>query len=155
MSHVDWSSELRKIERQFEGLPPEPSAAELRAKRKEERRAQERRDKRSAAYGVAVRLILVTLLAGGLTLWPYSKDCGRGLFAYMGAEAVVAIGGLWLIVTTWHHRMARMHAVGLVMLMGGVALIASSVLPRIGYARTDPTHPAVWFCASSSDVQSR
>jgi hypothetical protein len=155
VSDIDWSTELRKIERQFDGLPPEPSSAVQRAKRKVERRAQERRDKRSAAFGVAVRLVLVVLLAGGLTLWPYTKECGAGLFAYMGAEVVVAIGGLWLIVTTWQHRMARMHAVGLIMLIGGVALIASSALPRVGYAKTDPAHPAVWICESSSAAQSR
>jgi hypothetical protein len=34
---VDWNAELRKIEHEFDGLPPEPSAAQLKAKRAAER----------------------------------------------------------------------------------------------------------------------
>ena len=38
MSEIDWNVELRKIEREYDGLPPEPSANALRARRAAELR---------------------------------------------------------------------------------------------------------------------
>ena len=38
----DWSTKLKNIEREWEGLPPEPSPAFKKLQSEEERRAQER-----------------------------------------------------------------------------------------------------------------
>lgn len=98
-------------------------------------------------WGVLARLALVVALAGAVILWPYRRACGLELFAFMGAEAMIAAGGLWLMVCTWRARMAKTHGVALLLLLWGLGLIGHQVLPRIGYAKTDVAHPAQWWCA--------
>lgn len=148
MSDVDWNTELRKIEREFDGLPPEPSASEIRARRAAEQRAEQRRKDRAVKLGVQARLLLVAVLAGAVVIWPYARECGTGLLAFMGAEAVVVVGGLWVVACTWRARMARTHGVALVLVLWGVMLIGHQILPRIGYAKTDPAAPARWRCVA-------
>jgi hypothetical protein len=147
MSDIDWTTELRKVEREFSGLPPEPSPVIAKARREAERREQERKEARTAAFGTWVRLVLVVALAGGLYLWPYARACGAGLAAYMGAETFIVVGGAWLGALTWRYRMARAHLLALAIVLWGLALIAVQVLPRVGYARVDPAHPQRWSCA--------
>jgi len=150
MSEVDWNTELRKIEREFDGLPPEPSPAEIRARRAAEQRAEQRRKDRAAKLAVHARLLLVTALAGAIVVWPYSRECGPGLVAFMGAEGMIVAGGLWLMACTWRSRMAKTHGVALVLVLWGLMLIGHQILPRIGYAKTDPAKPARWWCAASA-----
>jgi hypothetical protein len=146
MTQIDWNAELRKIEREFDGLPPEPSPAEMRARRAAAQREEQRRSERAAKLGVLWRVILVTALAGAIVLWPYRRECGLGLFAYMGAEAMIVAGGLWVAACTWRWRMAKTHGVGAIMALWGFMLIAHQVLPRIGYAKADPRNPPSWWC---------
>jgi hypothetical protein len=147
MSEVNWDTELRKIEREFDGLPPEPTPAELRARRAAEQRAEKQRKERTVRLGVQARLLLVMALAGAIVLWPYRRACGPGLFVFMGAEVMIVAGGLWLMVCTWRARMAKTHGVALLLLLWGLMLIGHQVLPRIGYAKTDAASPALWWCA--------
>ncbi len=130
MADNDWSTQLKKIEREFQGLPPEPSPAFKKMQSEEERRAQERAKQRRAAIGAGARLILVFALFGALAVWPYANECGSGLFGYLGAEVAIVAGGLWVAFTTWR-------------------AIASQVLPRTGYASIDPKHPPVFWCPES------
>jgi hypothetical protein len=145
----DWSTKLKKIEREFQGLPPEPSPAFKKLQSEEERRAQERAKQRVAAMGAGARLILVFALFGALAVWPYENACGSGLFGYIFAEAAIVAGGLWVAFTTWRARLPRLHAVSLLVILIGLGLIAAEVLPRNGYARVDPKHPPVFFCPES------
>ena len=149
MSGIDWNTELRKIEREFDGLPPEPSPSEIRARRAAAQREEQRRSERAARLGVLARVILVTALAGAILVWPYRRECGPGLFAYMGAEAMIVAGGLWVAACTWRSRMAKTHGVGAIMALWGLMLIAHQILPRIGYAKTDPDSPPSWWCERS------
>jgi hypothetical protein len=146
MSNIDWNAEVRRLEREFEGKAPEPTPAELNARRATQRRAQEREDAVNAAIGASARVVLVAALAGALYFWPYARACGVGLFAYMGAEALIAAGALWVGAYTWRHRMAKTHGIALVMLLAGLVLLAAQVLPRIGYGKANATHPAQWWC---------
>jgi hypothetical protein len=146
----DWSTKLKNIEREFDGLPPEPSLAFKKMQSEEERRAQERAQQRTAAIGAGARLILVFALFGALAIWPYAKDCGAGWFGYVGAEAVIVAGGLWVAFTTWRHRLPKMHALSLVIVLVGLILIASEVLPRTGYASVDPRNPPQLWCPDTS-----
>jgi len=41
MGEINWLTELRKIEREFDGLPPEPTPMELRARRAAEQARRE------------------------------------------------------------------------------------------------------------------
>jgi hypothetical protein len=145
----DWSTKLKKIEREFQGLPPEPSPAFKKLQSEEERRAQERAKQRVAAMGAGARLILVFALFGALTVWPYENNCGSGLFGYLGAEAAIIAGGLWVAFTTWRARLPKMHALSLLIVLVGLVLIAAEVLPRTGYATVDPKHPPAFWCPES------
>ena len=146
----DWSTKLKNIEREFDGLPPEPSPAFKKMQSEEERRAQERAQQRAAAIGAGARLILVFALFGALAIWPYANNCGAGWFGYVGAEAVIVAGGLWVAFTTWRYRLPKMHALSLVIILVGLVLIASEVLPRTGYASVDPKNPPQLWCPETS-----
>jgi hypothetical protein len=146
----DWSTKLKNIEREFDGLPPEPSLAFKKMQSEEERRAQERAQQRAAAIGAGARLMLVFALFGALAIWPYAKDCGAGWFGYVGAEAVIVAGGLWVAFTTWRYRLPKMHALSLVIILVGLVLIASEILPRTGYASDDPRNPPHQWCPETS-----
>jgi len=150
----DWSVQLKKIEREFDGLPPEPSPALKKLQSEEERRAKERAQQRVAMFGAGARLILVFALFAALALWPYANQCGWGLFSYMGVEAVIVAGGLWVAVTTWRYRLPRMHALSLVIVLAGLVLIAADVLPRTGYASVDPKHPPQMWCPEANGAPS-
>lgn len=149
MTDIDWATELKKIEREYDGLPPEPTPADLTRKRVAERREQERLRTTSLKLGAWARTALVMTLAAAINFWPYFRDCGVGLFAYLGAESVVAIGGLWMVAWSWSVRMPRAHALSVVMTLWGLGLLAAETLPRVGYARVaDPQNPPGWLCSA-------
>ena len=143
----DWSSQLKKIEREFDGLPPEPSAASARMQTENERRTQDLARQRRAFFGASARLLLVVSLGAALTVWPYERSCGSGLLGYLGVEAMMLVGGIWVAVSTWKSRLAKTHIVALMIALVSLVLIASEVLPRTGYAAVDPKHPPVWMCS--------
>lgn len=147
MSEINWKTELRKVEREYSGLPPEPTAEELREWRLAEEREQQRRLEVNGAVGAWTRLFLVVALAGGLYFWPYARGCGAGLYGYLGAESAVVIGSLWVATYAWRRRAARAHAAAFAMVLWGASILAIEMLPRIGYAKPDPTRPARWACA--------
>lgn len=146
MGEINWLTELRKIEREFDGLPPEPTPTELRARRAAEQRAERLRRERGMLLGVLARFLPVVALAGAIVLWPYHRDCGTGLLAYLGAEGVVVVGGLWLVACTWRARMAKTHGAALILVLWGLMLIAHQILPRVGYAKTNAADPPLWWC---------
>ena len=147
MAQDDWSTQLKKIEREFEGLPPEPSPAFKKLQSEEQRRAQERAQQRSAMIGAGARLILVFALGVALAFWPYERECGGGLFGFLGVETVIVVGGVWVAFTTWRYRLPMMHTLSLFIILTGLALIAAEVLPRIGYAAVDPKNPPQFSCS--------
>jgi hypothetical protein len=147
MSEINWKTELRKVDRQFSGLPPEPTAEDIRNWRITEEREQRQRDELNGAVGAWTRLFLVIALAAGLYFWPYARACGAGLYGFVAAEAAVAIGGAWVGVYSWRRRASRAHIAAFVIMLAGIVLVAMEVLPRVGYASPDPTRPG-WACAA-------
>jgi hypothetical protein len=146
---MKWTAELRKIERQFEGLPPEPSPAHARARQAIERRTRERRERQLTALGTWGRVALICLLGGAIFFWPYPRACGVGLFAYLGTEGLIVLGGLWATVWTWRVRMGFAHAFSFGIILLGCVLIGAQVLPRVGYAKTDASQPLQWWCVAA------
>ena len=146
MSEINWKSELRKVEREFSGLPPEPTADELRQWRLAEEQEQRRRDEVNGAVGAWTRLSLVIALASALYFWPYARGCGVGLYGYLGAECAVVVGGVWVAIYSWRRRAARAHATAFVMVLAGLTLVGLEVLPRVGYAKPDLTRPVRLAC---------
>jgi hypothetical protein len=151
----DWSVQLKKIEREFEGLPPEPSPAFRKMQSEEERRAQERSQQRAAMFSGGARLVLVAALGVALALWPYERECGSGLFGFLGVELMIVVGGAWVAFTTWRYRLPRMHTLSLFIILGGLVLLAAEVLPRVGYASVDPKHPPSFSCPDVENAQPR
>ena len=150
MSEIDWKAELRRTEREFAGLPPEPTAEQIRLWRIEEEAERRRRDALNGAVGAWTRLLLVIALTAGLYFWPYPRACGAGLDAFLGAESAVVIGGAWVTAYSWRRRAGRAHIASFVLVLVGVAMIALEVLPRIGYAKPNPLQPAAWECAAGA-----
>ena len=148
MSEIDWSVELKKIDREFSGLPPEPSAESVRIRRAAEQRAQDRKRHQVAEFGVWMRLTVVMILVGALNFWPYARTCGLGLYGYLGATALILAGGFWVSALTFRHHMPKSHAMALIVVLWGMVLIAEEVLPRTGYARSDPLDPPRWGCVT-------
>lgn len=155
MAQDDWSTQLKKIEREFDGLPPEPSPAYKKLQSEEQRRAQERSQQRAATISAGARLVLVFALGVALTLWPYERECGSGLFGFLGVEAMIVVGGVWVAFTTWRYRLPRMHALSLFIVLAGLVLLAAEVLPRVGYAIVDPKHPPSFSCLETENAPPR
>ena len=149
MTTIDWNTELRKIEREFDGLPPEPSSDQLRIRRDAERRATERKRDVANTIGAAIRLSLVVALAAGLVFWPYQRRCGEGLFGYVGAAGTIVLGALWVAAFTWRARLARMHLLAMATMAWGLVVVGRELLPRVGYAKVDSEHPPAWWCGEA------
>lgn len=106
------------------------------------------RSERNQRLWVWARLTVVAILGGAVLAWPYTRSCGLGLSTYLAATGMVSIGGLWVVACTWSQRMARAHALAMLVTLWGVGLIAVEVLPRVGYARI--SQPVSWFCGATA-----
>ncbi len=138
---MDWKTKLKEIEREYDGLPPEPSPSAQKARRMAEQAARDRISRR----WVLVRTILVLALSVAIVFWPYYARCGWELTGYLAAIATVALGGLWIAQLSWHHRMPITHAVSMLVVVWGLAIAARETLPRIGYAKADAMRTS-WRC---------
>ena len=143
---IDWKTELRKIEREYDGLPPEPTPAEARQRREMDRRDHQREQDRIYRIGTMGRLGLVVALSVGIWYWPYARDCGPPLVAYLVAAGVIVVGGVWSVIRTWKGRNPLLHGVALAATLWGLILVAGQVLPRVGYAAVDEANPPAWWC---------
>jgi hypothetical protein len=146
LSEINWAVELRKIEREYDGLPPEPTPTDLRQKRDAERRERERDDAASASFGAYFRLTLVICLGVSIACWPYDVSCGFMLSGYLAAVFVLVTAGIWTAMATFTHRMPRRHLIALGVVVWGLVLGAAQVLPRIGYANASSGRATVWHC---------
>lgn len=149
MSEIDWNTELRKIEREYDGLPPEPSPAELRAQRAADARARQEAERSLARFGASLRLLLVAALLGALWWWPYATSCGVGLDALLLAQTMVVVGGLWTAVFAFRHHLATSHTAALVLVLTGLVLLAAQVLPRLGYITVTGMDATHWRCVAA------
>ena len=148
MTDIDWKRELRNIERQFDGLPPEPSASVVKARKVIEQREKERLEHRAAVIGATGRLVLVTTLLAGLFWWPYAADCGVFLAGFLAAQTMIVVGGLWSALYAWRHRLGASHTIALLLLLTGLALVAAQVLPRLGYGTLVWATGMGWRCGA-------
>lgn len=146
LSEINWAVELRKIEREFDGLPPEPTQTELRHRRETDRMDRERQDAAAASFGVYFRLTLVLGLAVSLACWPYEVTCGAMLSGYLGAVIMLVVAGVWTATATFTHRMPKRHLTAVLVVLWGLMLGAAQVLPRIGYANPAPGRSTMWRC---------
>ena len=148
-SVIDWNVELRKISREYDGLPPETTPARVRAERVAELRAREREAALGALVATWARVLLVGALAVSLLWWPYGRDCGLPLAAFGGAAAMLVIGGAWAAGCAWRRRLAVPHVAAIALMVGGLALVASESVPRLGYGSLDWVATSGWRCAAA------
>ncbi len=155
----DWDKELARIDRQLEsisddallpagsgtesGADPRAAKAAAKAGPAAETRPEGRR---TTTIGVMARLVLAVALGVAMLFWPYSARCGLGLLAYLGAAIMVIVAGVWSSVWTWRHHSPNAHILSLLLILWGIVLGAQEVLPRVGYAKPDAMHPAIWMC---------
>jgi hypothetical protein len=147
----DWDAELKKIDKQLESMSdsaliPAPAKNAPPAARAEV--ATERATTRT--WGAFLRLALATALGVGILFWPYPTRCGFGLAGYLAAVAAVFAGGVWSSVWTWRHRTGRAHVLSLLLILWEMVLGATELLPRLGYAKADPTRPTGWTCSAAN-----
>ncbi len=146
MASHDWDQEMKKIDRQLESLSDQELISSSSAKSPAERAKVKSVQRETSTLGVFARLVLAVALAVGVLFWPYAARCGFGLFAYLGVTLTVIGAGIWTSVWTWRHRSSRAHLLSLLLVVWGVVLAAVEVLPRVGYAKPDAQHPALWMC---------
>ena len=146
VSDIDWSVELRKIEREYDGLPPERSRTQIRLEKIREITAKERFHERLAVVGVWARMALVGSLAVSLFWWPYRHDCGFPLAAFLASHLVVIVAGSALAVRTWRERRAWPFAGSILFAAIAWTVIAVHVLPRLGYPSTMSSRSG-WSCS--------
>jgi len=139
----DWDKELAKIDKQIESVadaqlfPQKPDARPSEIKRVEEQRAA------TSSWPAILRLTLSVALGMGVLLCPSGKRWGFGLSGYLIAVAAVIGSGVWSATWTWRHRTGRAHALSVLLIVWGLVLGATEVLPRIGYAK----QPLPWSCS--------
>jgi hypothetical protein len=97
---------------------------------------------RRAVLGTWMRALAGAVLAGAMTQWPYAHACGVPLLLYTLAAGAVVVAGVWGASASWRSRIPAAHIVSLVVAGWGVGLLASVVLPRIGYA----AEQLAWVC---------
>lgn len=154
MDSSKWDRELAKVDRTLESMSDEallpddsarpPSPAGRGERGRKEQIVEERR--KTNTFGVFARLVLAVALGVGMLFWPYSARCGVGLFTYLGAALMVIVAGGWSSIWSWRHRSGQAHVLSLLLIVWGVVLGATEVLPRAGYAIPDAQHPAIWMC---------
>jgi hypothetical protein len=88
------------------------------------------------------RAALGTAGAAALPFWPYSKTCGTLLYVYLIGGAAVAAAGVWTMRGAWTHRRGVASAVGVLILMAGLGLVAFEVLRHTSLF----AHPLSWTC---------
>jgi len=89
---------------------------------------------------------LAVALAIALPLWPYERACGLRLGFFLGATAITLLAGFLGALASWANRRGFAHVLSLVVLVWALAVAASEVLPRIGYARETST----WLCTDGA-----
>ncbi|HEY9516629.1 MAG TPA: DUF308 domain-containing protein [Gemmatimonadaceae bacterium] len=152
MDSRQWDRELAKVDRQLESmsddalLPSTPGAKPVQPGRPAEKGRVAEEQRKTSTFGVFSRLVLAVALGVAMLFWPYSTRCGVGLFAYLGAALMVIVAGVWTARWTWRHHSGQAHILSLLLIVWGVILGATEVLPRVGYALPDARHPAVWMC---------
>ncbi len=164
MSDRNWEAELAKIDKQLASVSDEALLAESKAvaPAKSAGRtvpaptiAAPARSAGAAAPSAGawrgwVKVAIAVGAAAGLMFWPWPTSCGGPLIGFTAATGAVALLGIWSAIGTWRHRLGLAHVASLLVVVGGLALGAREVLPRVGYAAPTPARSERWSCPAPS-----
>ena len=148
MSDIDWNLELRRIEREYDGLPPERSRTQLRLQKIQEIAAKDRFLERLALIGIWARLILIAALGVSLFWWPYGRSCGMPFAAYLFSNGIVIIGAVALAIRAWRDRLPWIFIGSTACVALAWTVITLNVIPRLGSSPAGGAS-AGWRCAAS------
>lgn len=145
---IDWNVELRKIVREYDGLPAERSRTQIRLQKIQEIVARDRFEERLAVVGFWFRFALVPVLTLSLFWWPYGHRCGFPLVAFLLAHVTAIAAALAVSVQTWRDRTAWAFVVSTLCAATAWTVIATHTLPRWGYAPLGET-ATTWACTAT------
>ena len=154
---MNWNTQRPRTVRDRAGLHPKgastqrprrPSKTEFRLARIQEISAKYAFYDRLSVIGVWTRLVLVAALTVSLFWWPYGRDCGFGLVAFLGSNATAIVAGLSLSARTWRDRTPWPFSGSLLFVGLAWTVIALHALPRLGYPGSGATS-AGWYCAAN------
>jgi hypothetical protein len=157
VTDIDWNTELRKLAQELDGRPAapqrpqqrrRPSKTEFRLERIQEIATKYEFYDRLSAFGVWARLGLVAALAVSLFWWPYGRDCGFPLVAFLVSNAMAIVGGLSLTARAWRDREVWPFTGALLVVAVAWTVIALHTLPRLGYSPGAGV-VAGWSCRSN------
>ncbi len=145
----NWDQEMREVNRLLARLP-EANPDLISGRRKGApgpgtAPAAGERAGRPRPVATWVKVGLAAVFAVAVWQWPYPNHCGWGLTFYLVGVGTVIVSGMWSLVASWTSRLGVAHILGLLVLLGGVALAAQAALPRLG----DAGQSAPWRCASA------
>ncbi len=135
MSETNWDKELARIDRSSSPSRMHSSFPKRRARRRPRKRRSQSERSGATSWPALLRLALSVALGVGMLFWPYANRCGIGLAGYLIAVSAVAASGIWSAVWTWRHRAGRAHVLSILLIVWGLVLGATEVLPRVGYAK--------------------
>lgn len=142
----DWDKELAAIDKVMAQSAVSPAAPSVPAQRGGGMPATAPAPRvpvgKRAAMTTWIRAGLGVLVAAAVLQWPYAHRCGLGLMLYLGSAGMVSVAGGWTMLVSWHRRQGWAHLAGLAVFLGGLALVATVLLPRLGYAAT----VLPWMC---------
>ena len=92
-------------------------------------------------------VLLAALLAIGLPLWPYGKECGLQLFFYLGAVTLALLAGGAGALSAWATRRGLAHVISLLVVAWAGVMGAREILPRAGYA----AQSRLWLCPATPE----
>ncbi len=152
----DWDREMAEIDKAIARMPAPPNqpagvarsatATTAGAAAAAPAAFPVRRRDRAATW---LWMVLGLVLAAALPLWPYAAECGAGLFGYLAVIAVLVLSAVLGLRASWRARQGKANALGILLLVWGLTLAATAVLPRIGYARASAT----WMCPAAPPPQ--
>jgi len=131
----DWAKEMADIDKQLESVSDKQLFPENKVATTGEKAAVVGESAEAKSWPAIVRLLLSVALGVAILFWPYDARCGLGLTGYLFAVTAVAAGGVWSAIWTWRHRTGPAHVLSILLIMWGLMLGATEVLPRIGYAK--------------------
>ncbi len=136
----DWDKELAQIDKLMASTPAVPAQAGVAAPAA--RGAAGGPLSRRERIGGWVRVLLGVAAAVAASQWPYPHACGLRLWLFLGVAGTVVVAGAWGLLSSWRRRLGLAHLIALIVTLWGLGLVATVVLPRIGYARD----AATWSC---------
>lgn len=145
MSERNFDKEMAKIDKQLDSISDQQLFPEKQGATPAQKADVATERASTASWPAIVRLALSVALGVGMLFWPYANRCGLGLAGYLVAVTAVSTSGVWSAVWTWRHRTGRAHALSILLIVWGLVLGATEVLPRIGYAKQ--TLP--WSCTGN------